>query len=276
MSKQSAPLVSVIMPTYNCGKYIADSIQSVISQTVIDWELQIVDDCSTDDTHDVVERLAAQEKRIHYSCLAQNGGPAVARTEALRRASGKYIAFLDSDDLWAPDKLERQIAFMEKNGATFSATAYDQMDEGGSALPTICLPPHRTDYRKMLLLSNPIGNSTVMFDQRALGRFEVPPIRKRNDFALWLKILKKTPCCMGMDDVLTHYRVRTDSISSNKLAQAKYHWQLYREIEQLSAPASAFYVCCWAFVKGTGLGLRREGKFSTKRIALFANRKRKK
>lgn len=256
--KAETPLVSVIMPTYNCGAYIADSIRSVIAQTVTDWELQIVDDCSTDDTRRIVKELAAQEPRIHYSCLAQNSGPAVARTEALRRASGKYIAFLDSDDLWAPDKLEKQIAFMEKTGAKFSATAYDQMDESGAPLPTVCLPPQRTDYRKMLRLSNPIGNSTVMYDQSALGKFEVPPIRKRNDFALWLSILKTTPCCMGMDDVLTHYRVRTDSISSNKLAQAKYHWQLYREIEQLSVPASAFYVLCWAFVKGTGLGLRRK------------------
>lgn len=257
MNTQNSPLVSVVMPAYNCGRYIAQAIQSVIGQTVVDWELQIVDDCSTDDTQAVVQRLAAQDARIHYTRLAQNGGPAAARNQALRRAAGRYVAFLDSDDLWEPDKLERQIAFMERTGAKFSATAYDQMDESGSALPTICLPPHRTDYRKMLLLSNPIGNSTVMFDQRALGRFEVPPIRKRNDFALWLKILKATPCCMGMDDVLTHYRVRTDSISSNKLAQAQYHWRLYREIERLSAPASAFYVGCWAFVKGTGLGLRR-------------------
>ena len=265
MSKQSAPLVSVIMPTYNCGKYIADSIQSVISQTVIDWELQIVDDCSTDDTRDVVERLAAQEKRIHYSCLAQNGGPAVARTEALRRASGKYIAFLDSDDLWTPDKLEKQIAFMERTGATFSATAYDQFDESGTPLPTVCLPPHKTTYRKMLLLSNPIGNSTVMYDQSVLGKFEVPPIRKRNDFALWLKILRTTPYCMGMDDILTHYRVRTNSVSSNKLAQAKYHWQLYREIEGLGILKSLFYVGCWALVKGTGLGLRRQKYHNVKK-----------
>lgn len=258
MSTQNSPLVSVIMPAYNCGQYIGQAIQSVIGQTLEDWELQIADDCSTDGTQAVVERLAAQEPRIHYTRLARNGGPAAARNEALRRAAGRYVAFLDSDDLWAPDKLERQIAFMEQTGALFSATAYDQMDEDGNPLPTVCLPPRRTDYRKMLRLSNPIGNSTVMADQGALGRLEVPPIRKRNDFALWLKILRSAPCCMGMDDVLTHYRVRTDSISSNKLAQAKYHWQLYREIEGLSVPASAFYLGCWAFVKGTGIGLRRE------------------
>ena len=255
--KARTPLVSVIMPTYNCGAYIADSIQSVIAQTVTDWELQIVDDCSTDDTPAIVEKLAAQEPRIHYDRLARNGGPAAARTEALRRASGKYIAFLDSDDQWAADKLEKQIAFMEKTGEKFSATAYDQINEKGAPLPTVCLPPYRTDYRKMLRLSNPIGNSTVMYDQNALGKFEVPPIRKRNDFALRLKILKKTPACAGMDHILTHYRVRSNSVSNNKLAQAKYHWQLYREMEGFGVLRSLFYVGCWAFVKGTGIGLRR-------------------
>ncbi|MGN1370254.1 MAG: glycosyltransferase family 2 protein [Aristaeellaceae bacterium] len=257
MSKPLAPMVSVIMPTYNCGRFIAASIRSVLAQTVTDWELQIVDDCSTDDTREVVAAFTAQSPRIHYTCLGRNGGPAVARNEALRRAAGRYIAFLDSDDLWLPDKLERQIAFMEKTGVPFTATAYRQMDESGCTLPTICLPPHRTSYHKMLRLSNPIGNSTVMYDQDALGPFEVPPIRKRNDFALWLKILKKTPVCAGMDDVLTHYRVRTNSVSSNKLAQAKYHWQLYRRMEKLGVLRSTFYLGCWAFVKGTGIGLRR-------------------
>ena len=256
MSKRTAPLVSVIMPAYNCGNFIAQAIQSVINQSIPDWELLVVDDCSTDDTAEVVRRLAAQDARVCFASLSQNGGPAEARNAAMRRASGRYVAFLDSDDLWEADKLERQIAFMERTGAKFSATAYDQIDESGKPLSTVCLPPHRTSYRKMLLLSNPIGNSTVMYDQQALGRFEVPPIRRRNDFALWLKILKKTPCCMGMDDILTHYRVRGSSVSS-KLAQARYHWQLYREIEGLSVLKSAYYLGCWAFVKGTGIGLRR-------------------
>ena len=257
MSKRTAPLVSVIMPAYNCGNFIAQAIQSVINQSIPDWELLVVDDCSTDDTVEVVRRLAAQDARVRFASLSQNGGPAEARNMAMRRASGRYVAFLDSDDLWEADKLEKQIAFMERTGAKFSATAYDQIDESGKPLSTVCLPPHRTSYRKMLLLSNPIGNSTVMYDQQVLGRFEVPPIRRRNDFALWLKILKKTPCCMGMDDILTHYRVRGSSVSSNKLAQARYHWQLYREIEELSVLKSAYYLGCWAFVKGTGIGLRR-------------------
>ena len=224
-----------------------------------DWELQIVDDCSTDNTRAVVERLAAQEPRIHYSCLAQNGGPAVARTEALRRASGKYIAFLDSDDLWTPDKLEKQIAFMEQNGVFFSATGYEQMDENGNSLHLACFPPDKTSYNKCIRLSNPIGNLTVMYNQEALGRFEVPMIQKRNDFALWLQILKKTKYCYGLNEVLATYRVRkSGSVSSNKLGQARYHWQLYHEIEGHGFLRSAFEMGCWAFVKGTGLGLRRQ------------------
>ena len=152
------------------------------------------------------------------------GGPAVARTEAMKRATGKYIAFLDSDDLWMPDKLEKQIAFMERTGAKFSATGYGWMDEEGNNLHTVFIPPKKTDYKKMIRLSNPIGNLSVMYDQEALGKFEVPPIKKRNDFALWLKILKKTDYCYGMEEVLGTYRMgRAGSVSSNKLKQAKYH-----------------------------------------------------
>ena len=244
------------MPAYNCESCIEDAIRSVIAQTEEDWELLIVDDCSTDATAARVECLAAREPRIRFVRLSQNGGAAVARSEALRRASGRYVAFLDGDDLWDRRKLERQLAFMRETGAPFSATAYDQIDETGRPLSTVCLPPRRTGYRKLLLLSNPLGNSTVMYDQRVLGRFELPRIRRRNDFALWLKLLRVTPCCMGMDEILTHYRVRRKNVRS-KLALARYHWRLYREVEQLGVLESAFYLGCWALVKGSGIGLRR-------------------
>lgn len=251
-------LVSVIMPTYNCGKYIAQSIESVLAQTVTDWELLIVDDCSTDNTAEIVAAYAQTHPNIRYSCLAQNGGPAAARTEALRNACGKYVAFLDSDDLWLPEKLAKQIAFMRETGADFSATAYRQMDADGQPLPTVCYPPKKTTYGGCIRRSNPIGNLTVMYDQEKLGRFEVPPIKKRNDFALWLQILKKTKYCYGMQENLATYRLgRQGSVSHNKLAQAKFHWQLYRHIEGHGLLRSAFEMVCWAFVKGTGIGLKR-------------------
>lgn len=249
-------LVSVIMPSYNCGKYIAQSIDSVIAQTVTDWEIQIVDDCSTDNTAEVLKSYLEKESNIHYCRLSQNQGPAAARTEAIRRATGKYIAFLDSDDLWMPDKLEKQIAFMEKNDAVFSATGYRLMDESGKDLHTAIIPPKKTDYKKMLRLSNPIGNMSVMYDQEILGKFEVPPIKKRNDFALWLKILKKTEYCLGMEEVLGIYRTgRSESVSANKLSQAGFHWHLYHEIEGHNTIQSLYELGCWAWVKGTGMDI---------------------
>lgn len=252
------PLVSIIIPTYNCARYIASTIDSVLSQTMDDWEIQIVDDCSTDNTLDVLRPYLEQYPQIHYIRLNENGGPAVARTEAIRRSEGKYIAFLDSDDIWLPEKLERQISFMKENHVEFSCTAYSQMDEEGKPIPLICYPPEKADYSKMLRLNNPIGNLTVVYDQETLGKYEVPPIKKRNDFALWLKILHDTKYCYGMQEKLACYRVRTNSVSSNKAALAKYHWELYRKIEKLDIFRSLFYLCCWAVVKGTGLGLKRE------------------
>ena len=251
-------LVSVIMPTYNCGRYIEESIRSVQAQTMTDWELQIVDDASTDNTREVLAPYLEADPRIHYECLSANQGPAAARTEALKRASGRYAAFLDSDDIWYPDKLEKQIAFMEAKGVPFSCTAYRLMSADGEDRHTALFPPEKVDYKRCIRLSNPIGNLTVMYDQEALGRFEVPPIRKRNDFALWLQVLKKTPYCAGMPEVLAAYRQgREGSVSRNKLAQARYHWQLYHEIEGHGALRSACEVLCWAVVKTTGVGVTR-------------------
>lgn len=252
------PLVSIIMPTYNCADYIGLSLDSVISQTMNDWEVQIVDDCSTDNTKIVLKPYLDTFPNIHYFCLPKNGGPAVARTEAIKRATGKYIAFLDSDDLWAPDKLEKQIAFMKETGAKFSCTAYAQMDADGNPLHIALYPPEKIDYKRCIRLSNPIGNLTAMYDQDALGKFTVPLIKKRNDFALWLQILKKTPYCYGMQEVLGTYRLgRKGSVSSNKLKQAKYHWQLYRQIEGHSCLQSLYELGCWAWVKSTKIGLKR-------------------
>ena len=244
------------MPTFNCGQYIGKSIESVIAQTVTDWEVQIVDDCSTDNTVEVLKPYLERYPNIHYHVLPQNEGPAAARTEAIKHATGKYIAFLDSDDTWKPEKLEKQITFMQKTGAKFSATGYSWMDEDGNDLHTGFIPPKKTNYKKMIRLSNPIGNLTVMYDQEALGKFEVPLIKKRNDFALWLQILKKTKYCYGMEEVLGTYRKgRAGSVSSRKLKQAKYHWQLYHEIEGHNVVRSSYEMVCWAVVKGTGIGI---------------------
>ena len=247
--------VSVIMPTYNCGPYIAESIRSVQAQTYENWELLIVDDCSTDNTRSEVE-LFLEDHRIRYFCLPKNEGPAAARTEALRQVQGDYVAFLDSDDIWHPEKLMCQLAFMRKNGYFFTCTAYRKIDESGYHLDTIILPHKSVGYWKTYFLSNPIGNSTVIYDRRHFGDRQVPMILKRNDFALWLQLLRDGSVCYGMEDVLTNYRVRSQSVSSGKLRLAKYHWELYRRVEKKSLIVSALGMLSWAVVKGTGLGLR--------------------
>lgn len=241
-------LVSIITPTYNCGKFIAETIESVLSQTYSNWEMVIVDDCSRDNTAQIVAAYTQKDSRIHYHCLEVNSGAAVARTRAMELAVGEYMAFLDSDDLWMPDKLARQLAFMQENGYAFSCTAYEQIDEQGNSLNRVIRTIPKTDYNR-LLLDCPVGNSTVMYHVAALGKFQVPNIRKRNDDALWLTMLKKEKYIWGMPDVLMRYRIRKNSISSNKLSVIKYHWILYRQIEHLSVFRSVFHIGFWCFLK---------------------------
>lgn len=241
-------LVSIITPTYNCGRFIGRTIDSVLAQTYEDWEMIIVDDRSTDDTKAVVDEYMAKDSRIKYTLLNENSGAAVARTKAMALAEGEYMAFLDSDDIWLPEKLRLQLDFMNENGYAFSCTAYEQIDEDDNSLGRIIRTVKRTDYNR-LLLDCPVGNSSVMYSVKKMGKFEVPDIRKRNDDALWLRMLKKEKYIMGMPEVLMRYRVRKRSISSNKLSVIKYHWKLYREIEQLSMLRSAFHICWWCFLK---------------------------
>lgn len=241
-------LISIITPTYNCGKYIGETIESVLKQSYQNWEMIIVDDCSNDNTQKVVEEYAKRDNRIKYYLLEQNSGAAIARTKGMEIASGKYMAFLDSDDLWTPDKLTKQIMFMNMNNYNITCTAYEQIDEMGNPLNKVIKTIPKTDYNR-LLLDCPVGNSTVMYNVEKLGKFKVPNIRKRNDDALWLLILKKEKYIFGMPDVLMKYRVRANSISCNKVKLIKYHWKLYREIENLSVLRSIFHIFFWIFIK---------------------------
>lgn len=239
-------LVSIIMPTYNCVKFIGETIKSVIAQTYSNFELIIVDDCSKDNTKDVVNSF--DDERIKYYKLEKNSGAAVARTTAMNMAKGKYMAFLDSDDLWMENKLEHQLKFMKDNNYNITCTAYEQVNEDGESLNKVIKTKKKADYNR-ILLDCPVGNSTVMYNVEALGKFEVPNIRKRNDDALWLQMLKKEKYIYGMDEVLAKYRIRSNSISSNKLSLIKYHWQLYRDIEHLSVIRSVFHICWWGVIK---------------------------
>ena len=241
-------MVSVITPTYNCGRFIGETIESVIAQTYSNWEMIIVDDCSVDNTKTVVKQYQNQDSRIKYYCLEKNSGPAVARTKAMELAEGQYIAFLDSDDLWLKDKLTKQIKFMQDNDYAFTNTSYQHMDEAGNMLDKILKVIPKTDYNR-LLLDCPVGNSTVIYDVSKMGKFKVPDIRKRNDDALWLAMLKKEKYIYGLPEILMKYRLRTNSVSSNKWSLVKYTWQLYRDIEHLSIFTSVWHICWWGVIK---------------------------
>lgn len=245
-------LVSVITPTYNCAGFIGETIESVQAQTYQQWKMIIVDDCSTDNTKEIVDKYIKTDDRIKYTCLETNSGAAVARTKAMELANGEYMAFLDSDDIWSEDKLEKQLAFMKKHDVAFSCTAYEQIDEKGEPLNRIIRTVPKADYNRVLL-DCPVGNSTVMYNVEKMGKFEVPNIRKRNDDALWLQMLKKEKYIYGMEPVLMRYRIRQNSISSNKLKVIKYHWILYRDIEHLSVARSVFHIAYWCAIKVLGI-----------------------
>lgn len=241
-------LVSVITPTYNCANFIGETIESVQEQTYHQWEMIIVDDCSTDNTKEIVEKYIKEDNRIKYFCLENNSGTAVARNKAMELANGEYIAFLDSDDIWLEEKLKKQLEFMKGHEIAFSCTSYEQIDENGKKLNKIIKTVPKANYNRVLL-DCPIGNSTVMYNVEKMGKFEVPNIRKRNDDALWLQMLKKEKYIYGMKSVLMKYRIRRNSISSNKFKVIKYHWILYRDIEHLSIVRSLFHIAYWCIIK---------------------------
>jgi len=234
-------LVSIVTPICNSEKYLAPTVESIISQSISDWELVLVDDCSTDNSGFIAQRYKDQDSRIRLIRLEQNYGAAVARNTAIEAAQGRYIAFLDSDDQWLPQKLEKQIIFMEKHNYAFTHSWYEKQDETGKPLGQKVCAPERLNYYDMLK-SNQIGCLTACYDTDKLGKVFMPLIRKRQDYGLWLKILKKEPFVYCLPEFLALYRVRSSSVSSNKVEMLKYNWQLYRHIEKLSVLRSAYYL----------------------------------
>ena len=222
--------VSIIMPSYNTGRFIRETIESVLAQTYSNWELIIVDDCSTDNTDEVVKDFLVDE-RIFYIKNDVNSGAAVSRNRALQEAKGKWIAFLDSDDLWTPEKLEKQIAFMRENGYHFSYTNYVEIDEnskpvGRNVTGPRCITKHGMyNYCWM-------GCLTVMYDAEWVGLIQIADIKKNNDYAMWLKVCKKANCHL-LDETLAGYRKRSGSISNHSYVKlVKWHYKLYREAEK--------------------------------------------
>ena len=223
-------LVSIIMPSYNTAPYIAESIQSVIDQTYKDWELIIVDDCSTDNTDEVITSL--HDERIRYFKNKKNGGAAVSRNKALRKAKGKWIAFLDSDDLWNPKKLEKQIEFMKENGYDFSYTNYEEIDADGNKTGVRVTGPKKITKTGMYNYCWP-GCLTVMYDANEIGLIQIKDIKKNNDYAMWLKVCKKADCYL-LNEVLAQYRKgRAGSVSTQSIkTMIGWHYRLFHEAEK--------------------------------------------
>ncbi|MCI9136003.1 MAG: glycosyltransferase [Lachnospiraceae bacterium] len=234
-------LVSIIMPSYNTAEYIASSIESVQAQTYPNWELIIMDDCSTDHTEEVLQKYLS-DKRIHYFRNKRNSGAAVSRNRALRKAQGRWIAFLDSDDLWHPEKLERQIAFMVKKPCSFSYTKYEEIDEKGNALGIVVSGPKRITKKGMYRYCWP-GCLTVMYDQNEIGKIQIADIKKNNDYAMWLKVCKKADCCL-YPAVMAKYRKRSGSISNHSYGRLiKWHYKLFREAEERNILPAVWSTC---------------------------------
>jgi glycosyltransferase involved in cell wall biosynthesis len=233
-------LVSVIMPAYNCSGFIRETLESVVKQTYTNWEVIVVDDFSTDNTAQIIEAYSKQEPRIRYYRLETNSGAAIARNKGVSMADGKYIAFLDSDDTWYPEKLEKQIAYMKKNEYNFTCTSYDKIDERGKPINKITKARLKSGYDNVL--KNCPGNSTVVYNAEALGKFYIEPIKKRNDYVMWLKVIKKAEYLYGIEEPLASYRIRNGSLSRNKISLIQYHWFVYREIEQLNVLKSTYLI----------------------------------
>ncbi len=242
----SEDLVSIIMPAYNCGDYIGIALDSVIAQTYQNWEVIVVDDCSTDNTAEIVKNYMSKDPRIKYYRLDKNSGAAVARNKAIELARGKYIAFLDSDDVWFPEKLSKQIGFMSQHGYTFTCTSYTKIDEQGNYLNRTIKARVKSNYNDILKRSP--GNSTVVYNAEVLGKFKIPDIRKRNDYVMWLQVIKKAKLLYGIEEPLSCHRIRKGSLSRNKLSLVGYHWKVYREIEQLSLLKSIYLIVYLAIV----------------------------
>ena len=242
------PVVSIVTPFYNVEKFIEETMDSVRAQAFQDWELLLVEDGSKDHTADVISAYLerTQEHRIRLIRMEQNGGAARARNRGVKEAKGRYLAYIDADDLWEPEKLEHQLALMQEKGAAFSFTGYEFADENGKGLGKIVKVPETIDYKEALK-NTTIFTSTVMFDLQQLTKeeLEMPQI-KSEDTALWWRVLRSGHLAYGLDENLVKYRRAGKSLSSNKLEALRRIWNLYRKAEGMSIPSSAWHFCFWA------------------------------
>ncbi|MGA0164282.1 MAG: glycosyltransferase family 2 protein, partial [Bdellovibrionota bacterium] len=237
-----------ITPCFNSEKYISDTIESVLSQTLTDFEMLVIDDGSSDTSVEIIKSYSERDSRVRLLRLEKNQGPGAARNLGISEARGRFIAFLDSDDLWHSEKLEKQIRFMISNGYEFTYTRYQRLDMSGRLRDAASNFPSEVCYEDLLKF-NPIGCLTAVYDSEALGKVLMPLIRKRQDYALWLKLLRLGARAYGLDESLAIYRLRPGSVSGSKWHLVKYNWHVLRTLERLNPAKALLFLSIYAFKK---------------------------
>ena len=241
-------LVSILTPTFNAEKFIRATIKSVQEQTYENWEMILVDDASTDNTVSIIEDFAQRDNRIKLFKFSENRGNGFARNAALNKATGKYIAYLDADDLWFPSKLEKQIQFLNANNLHFTFSYYDSIDEEGNNLNRRVESPNPLIY-KQLFFCNYVGNLTAIYDADYFGKIILETSQKRQDWRLWLTILKQIKTAEVVPESLAFYRIRKDSISSSKFKLIKHNFGVYREFHRYNFMSSVLLMMRFLFIQ---------------------------
>lgn len=240
-------LVSVVIPVYNAEKFLADTLETVLNQTYSNWELLLIDDCSKDNSVEIIRQYASKDARIKLFRQNQNGGSALARNKGIKEAKGRFICFLDADDKWINDKLKNQVEFMMLNKCEFSFTAYQFANENCIPNGAIVKVPKTVNY-KQALKNTTISTITVMFDMNNISKKEIyMPNIKSEDTATWWKILRTGRTAYGIQGVMSYYRRTANSLSANKIEAIKRIWNLYRNVENLNILFSAYNFVFWAF-----------------------------
>ncbi len=239
-------LVSVIIPIYNAEKYLAETLNSIFAQDYEDIEIVLVDDCSKDNSAKIISEIQKEHPEIVYYLQEKNMGAGAARNKALEIGRGQYAAFLDSDDMWMPDKIRRQIELMKEKNTPFSYTAIEMMDDKGETTKGKRNIKETCDY-KYLLHNTIIATSSVVIDRTALGDFRMPLRRGGQDYATWLMLLRGGATAYGINEALVRYRVASGSLSSNKFKSIKQVWEIQTQDEGINKLSAAFNVMCFSF-----------------------------
>jgi teichuronic acid biosynthesis glycosyltransferase TuaG len=226
---EGSPLVSIVMPAHNVCAFLAESIRSIQSQTYPHWELLIIDDASGDNTFEIARRFQKMDSRIKPVQLPTNQGAGFARNIGIKASEGEFIAFLDADDIWLPFKLEKQLDFMQKHKIMVTYSSYELIDEQSESLGLVVRALKELSPGK-ILKANYVGNLTGIYHSHKLGKLYCPPIRKRQDWALWIQAIQKAGGAKGMEEVLAQYRVRKNSLSGNKWEMLGYNFTVYRKV----------------------------------------------